>query len=457
MRNLRFFAAIGMAIGGIATYENASAASPRSEVQDYLREPMPPGIQVVHTEIEGPVFADARGHTLYRWPASNVRNGSAGDSPGKSNCTDVSIKETAGLMSIYPAGELLPFAETRPSCVQHWPPLAAPAGAAPVGNFTIIKRADGIDQWAYRGYPLYLSHRDSMPGETNGARNSRNRDTNSSVPREVAIPAPAVPAQFKVATMELGRMLATARGVSVYAHDKDTSTKTGCYDACLNEWAPVLAPAFAVPQGEWSVLERRDGARQWVYRGKPLYTHVLDTQNYGYMGSDVPGWKNVYMQFAPNPPKDFGIAVTHAGLVRTAPGGKTIYFYQCGEDSADALLCDGPDDPQQYRYAVCGGGDPHVCLQRFPYVIADKNAKSDSIAWSVRNIDPKTGRYVAPDTPGSLHIWTFRGRPIYTFAGDKEPGDIEADSWGQDHGQGNGFTAFWVRDDFDTLDGGARN
>ena len=459
MRSVRtftaaFFAASAVtAVAGVAVF----AAGPKAELQDYLREPMPPGIQVVSTEIEGPVFADAQGHTLYRWPSKIVRNGQVGEAPGKPSCLTVPIKETAGLMSIYPEGELLPESETRQACTQRWPIVVAPADAKAVGNFTIVNRPDGIKQWAYRGYGLYTSDLDTIPGETNGARSGRNRDPNSSVAREVVGPSPAVPPQFKVAPMELGRMLiATSNSYSIYANEKDTPTKSNCYDACLADWTPMLAPEFAVSQGEWSVLVRRGGEKQWVFRGKPLYTHVTDTKAHGYMGSDVPGWSNVYVQMAPSPPKGFGIVASRSGRVRTDDKGRTIYFYQCFEDATDSFACDSPKDPQVYRWAVCGGGDIDRCNKTFPYVIADKNAKAENIAWSIRDIDPKSGRYVAANTPGSLHVWTFRGRPIYTFAGDKETGDIEADSWGQDHGQGNGFTAFWVRDDFDTLDGGTR-
>ena len=455
---MRTFTAVFLAAGCVAaSFGAAFAAAPKAETQDYLREAMPAGIQVVFTEMEGPVFANAEGHTLYRWPGKIVRNGQVGDSPGKPTCLTVPIKETAGLMSIYPKGELLPDSETRPACTQRWPIAVASADAKPVGNFTIINRPEGIKQWAYKGYPLYASDLDLKPGDSNGARSGRNRDPNSNNPREVVAPAPAIPAQFKVAPMELGRMLITvSNSYSIYAYEKDTATKSNCYDACLADWTPVLAPEFAQSQGEWTVLIRRGGDKQWVFRGKPLYTHVTDTKAHGYMGSDVAGWSNVYVQMAPTPPKGFGIVSTRSGRVRTDDKGRTIYFYQCFEDSDDSTPCDSPKDPQVYRWAVCGGGDVDRCNKTFPYVIADKTAKAENNTWTIRDIDPKTGRYVAANTPGSLHVWAFRDRPIYTFAGDKESGDIEADSWGQDHGQGNGFTAFWVRDDFDTLDGGTR-
>lgn len=454
MQKIQILTLAFLAVG----YVTQVSAAPNSKtlVQDYVHEPMPPGIQVINTELEGPVFADARGHTLYRWPPNNMRNGDSGEAAGKPACFDTHYKETAGFTSPWPAGNVLPDAETRPTCIQHWPVVIAPEGARPIGNWSILTRSDGLKQWAYKNYALYTSHLDVVPGETNGGSHRKGRDeVSGGAQREPLTPAPAVPAQFKVVTMALGRMLVTSKNQSVYAYDKDKFNKANCNDGCLSEWSPLIAPEFAVVQGEWAVVERRGGVKQWTYRGKPLYTHIADSKERSYEGSDEPGWSNVFMQLAPDAPQGFGLMDTHGGQVRTDTRGKAIYFYQCNEDTPDTLFCDSPDTSQVYRWAMCGAGNPDRCLKTFPYVVADKGAKSDSIAWSVRDIDPKSGRYVAADTPGSLHVWAFRGRPIYTFAGDRFPGDIQADSWGQDHGQRNGYTAFWVRDDFSSLDGGS--
>ncbi len=44
-------------------------------------------------------------------------------------------------------------------CAAAWPPLQASAGARPVGAWTIVSRADGSSQWAFRGKPVYsFSH-----------------------------------------------------------------------------------------------------------------------------------------------------------------------------------------------------------------------------------------------------------------------------------------------------------
>jgi predicted lipoprotein with Yx(FWY)xxD motif len=185
----------------------------------------------------------------------------------------------------------------------------------------------------------------------------------------------------------------------------------------------------------------------------PLYTHITDSKQRSYEGGDVPGWHNVFLQRTPSPPKDFQIVDTMVGQVLAEAHGKTIYSYFCIEDTQDMLNCDEPVSPQVYRWAMCGGGDPVRCVKTFPYVIADKGAKSNSIAWGTMDIDPKTGRSVAAGTPDSLHVWAYQQRPIYTFSGDRQVGDIGADGWGEDRGEHNGFSAFWMRDDYSNLDG----
>ena len=451
-----FMAAIVLGCGAaplLPTFASGAAPSDRAayQMENYVPEPMPDGIQVVVTELAGPVFADAAGHTLYRWPAQNTRNARvAGENPGVPACYDTRYRETEGLFQPYPAGNILPEVDTRATCTRHWPPMYAADAAKPIGNFTIVSRTDGKKQWAYKGFALYTSHLDQKPGETNGGDHRRGWDISAEgAPRRPAGPASAIPPQFAVDEKRLGRLLVTVKGASVYGFDKDSPTKSTCTERCLEEWNPVLAPEVAIPPKDWTILIRPNGQRQWVFRGQPLYTHEVDSKNGSYEGSDVSGWHNVFLQRAPAPPGPFKVVPSVSGLVLADARGKTIYLYYCVEDTPDALFCDSPDTAQDYRLSVCGGNDASRCLKQFPYVIADKGARSDNLSWGTLDIDPKTG-HVAAKGAESLHVWAFRGRPIYTFADDRESGDVNADNWGQEHGNRNGFKAFWVREDFDT-------
>ncbi|MDH5344406.1 MAG: hypothetical protein OEW59_01490, partial [Gammaproteobacteria bacterium] len=189
------------------------ADSPEREA--WIEEPLPPGIKVIVTPLEGPVFTDARGRTLYTWPLRAQRNGQAGDRPGKpSSCTDEILQVSAGLMSPYPAGLLLPDLDRRKSCASVWPAVLAPDDAEPVGKWSVIERNDRGRQWAYDGQPLYTSILDRQPGDVWGGTKMRSSG-DAGVPRDPVGPMPLVPPSFSVVQTWTGRLVVTRKSYSV--------------------------------------------------------------------------------------------------------------------------------------------------------------------------------------------------------------------------------------------------
>ena len=81
----------------------------------------------------GEVFATSNGLTLYTFIK---------DAPGVSNCDD--------------------------GCAANWPPFMAKKSAKTWGEFTVIERADGSYQWAYKNQPLYTWVGDQKEGDING-------------------------------------------------------------------------------------------------------------------------------------------------------------------------------------------------------------------------------------------------------------------------------------------------
>ena len=282
----------------IVTMIFVSAAITAEElVEQYVSVPMPPGFQVESTELEGPVFADANGRTIYTWPSHKQRNGYSGETQGNPACYDEVLTVTAGLMSPYPPGILLPELDSRPSCTDLWPPVFADEDARALDNWTIIDRKDGSRQWAYDEQPLYTSVRDSEAGDVLGGT-TRRYGGDSPANRIPLAPPSKVPPGFAVKTTTVGRLLTNDNNYSVYAYEADRSDASLCDLECTRTWKPVPAPALARATGEWSTLERSPGVRQWVFRGKPLYTYVLDQHSWSQEGSDVDGWSNVYTQMA---------------------------------------------------------------------------------------------------------------------------------------------------------------
>lgn len=68
-------------------------------------------------------------------------------------------------------------------------------------------------------------------------------------------------------------VLANAEGLTLYTFAKDSVRgKSACNGHCAVAWPPLEAASDAKASGQWTILTREDGARQWAYKGKPLYT-----------------------------------------------------------------------------------------------------------------------------------------------------------------------------------------
>jgi predicted lipoprotein with Yx(FWY)xxD motif len=78
------------------------------------------------------------------------------------------------------------------------------------------------------------------------------------------------------ADSSMGKIYTDAKGMTLYTFDKDEPGKSNCYDQCAVNWPPLLAEEGAMAEGEWTIVERTDGTRQWAYEGKPVYLWIQD-------------------------------------------------------------------------------------------------------------------------------------------------------------------------------------
>ncbi len=85
-------------------------------------------------------------------------------------------------------------------------------------------------------------------------------------------------AQMPAAVKVTDGVLTNTAGMTLYTFDKDAagSGKSVCNGPCATNWPPLAAPADAKAAGEYGVVTRDDGARQWSYKGLPLYLWVKD-------------------------------------------------------------------------------------------------------------------------------------------------------------------------------------
>jgi predicted lipoprotein with Yx(FWY)xxD motif len=73
-------------------------------------------------------------------------------------------------------------------------------------------------------------------------------------------------------------VLTNSAGMTLYTFDKDSGGKSACNDKCAANWPPVMAAEGDKTSGDYSVITRDDGKKQWAYKGKPLYTWVKDSK-----------------------------------------------------------------------------------------------------------------------------------------------------------------------------------
>ena len=74
----------------------------------------------------------------------------------------------------------------------------------------------------------------------------------------------------------LGKIYTDHNSMTLYTFDKDEAGKSNCYEQCAVNWPPLAAAADAMAEGEWTVIDRTDGTKQWAYEGKPLYLYIED-------------------------------------------------------------------------------------------------------------------------------------------------------------------------------------
>ncbi len=77
-------------------------------------------------------------------------------------------------------------------------------------------------------------------------------------------------------TKTMDGALADAKGMTLYTFDKDTAGngKSVCNGPCATSWPPLAATATDKVTGDYTIVTRDDGAKQWAYKGKPLYLWI---------------------------------------------------------------------------------------------------------------------------------------------------------------------------------------
>ena len=99
----------------------------------------------------------------------------------------------------------------------------------------------------------------------------------------------------KKADSSLGTILVDLNGMTLYTFDNDQKGEaaSACTGKCIAAWPPLVAPADAKAEGEWSAVGVTDKAgtveKMWAYNGSPLYHFIKDAKPGDVAGEGVMG------------------------------------------------------------------------------------------------------------------------------------------------------------------------
>jgi predicted lipoprotein with Yx(FWY)xxD motif len=93
-------------------------------------------------------------------------------------------------------------------------------------------------------------------------------------------------------------VLTDSKGMTLYTFDRDVSGsgRSVCIGPCATNWPPLMVTDKESAGGDYSVVVREDGKKQWAYKGKPLY-HWSKDQKPGDKTGD--GFNNVWRAAKP--------------------------------------------------------------------------------------------------------------------------------------------------------------
>ncbi|MFJ2556202.1 MULTISPECIES: SCO0930 family lipoprotein [unclassified Streptomyces] len=237
---------------------------------------------------------------------------------------------------------------------------------------------------------------------------------------------------------KLGKVLTDSEGFTLYRFDKDTPAppKSNCEGDCATTWPVVTAgDAKAAAGTEASLLgevTRADGTKQLTVDGWPMYRYVKDTSPGDAKGQAVGG---TWFASAPDGKKASPAAAGGgSGAAAEEPSGDLAGLSVRKDPKLGDVVVDAKG-MTVYRFTkdtawpmktACTG----ACLDKWPVVAPVSKNDVDGVT---------TKGFVTFDRPDGIKQQTLNCSPIYTFVGDKKPGDT--------NGQGVGGTWFAVTPD----------
>jgi predicted lipoprotein with Yx(FWY)xxD motif len=249
-------------------------------------------------------------------------------------------------------------------------------------------------------------------------------------PTATTTPEPA--AGVRLADTSLGEILVGPEDMTLYGFTVDDPGVSNCYDDCARVWPPLPADTSigdGLDESRFSTTERDDGTTQLVIGDWPLYYFAGDSAPGDVNGQDVEGVWFVVTADGELIGAEEAMA-TDAGETPPSPAGDRVYDYDTeepkGVDVADTEL--GPTlvdaagltlygfTQDSATSSACTGS----CAANWPPVAGDTPVSAD--------IDPSLVSTITRDD-GTTQL-VVGGWPLYRFAGDANPGDVNGQGVG---------------------------
>lgn len=221
---------------------------------------------------------------------------------------------------------------------------------------------------------------------------------------------------------------ADRRGLTLYTWNRDPAGESTCVDICAESFRPFLAASHSQVFGDWSLIDRSDGSKQWALRGKALYTYVKDVDPGSVRGVDPAnfgalrknrlgvmvggGYRGEFHGKVSNPgsfPSDWKPALAYpiAGLklpaevaVKEIPDAAAFVFVDQTGYTLYELVDGDESDAEKCALTSCRNWRPFVAPQ---------------LAEPVGDFAPVARR-------NGIMQWAYKNRLLYTYAGDLAPG-----------------------------------
>ena len=301
------------------------------------------------------------------------------------------------------------------ACAAEWPPFLADADAQPTGLWSVVARPDGTHQWALDGKPVHSYSKDDKPGVAKG--NKAEGKWEQAVRVDSLNMLMPVGVSVNETLKYDGKILVNAEGRTLYTFDQDKPGVSVCTGQCARMWPPVEAPRLAVSVGDFSVIDRSDGLKQWAYNGQPLYTFVGDEEKGSANGDGVAKvWHQAELVRYYFPDVVQILQHPKHGPMLATNNGQTLYardehrFTLAGGSHDDRNGLRGkPSTGAKLGTSTCVGD----CLEEFIPLAADANAQP----W---------GEWTVVTRDNGMKQWAYRGFPLYHYKEDKAPGDAIA-------------------------------